>query len=255
MAAPVTDMVPVLLLVVLVCTMVVAVSMVLFVIHRVEIERSSTRGYQPLFKPSVTDSSAFRASALKRANCWLAIRHSNPESVEKALGLHNSRPCSWAEGWLGSGDGKLFVSPPVSGWVLVIGEAIPTPANDVDVCFRFLVDLSRKLGQVQFFQFDGIFNHHAWVRANGGRVIRAYAWAGETLWNQGAATPAEIALKMKSRADESADAAALSFDPHVYVDADKVHLLAAHWSVDPENVDERLMSREPGIVGESSAGF
>ena len=73
---------------------------------------------------------------------------------------------------------------------------MPDPAVDVDACFRFVVDLSRKLGQVQFFSASRILHHHAWVRVEGGRVVRAYAWAGETLWSQGLRTPAEKELGM-----------------------------------------------------------
>ncbi len=117
--------------------------------------------------------------------------------MQSALALHNPKPCLWSEGLSGDGEQKLFVSPPVSGWILVIGPALPDPSDDVDVCFRFLLELSRKVGQVQFFNANSMLNEHAWVRADAGRIVRGYAWAGKTLWNQGAATQAERDLGMK----------------------------------------------------------
>ena len=134
---------------------------------------------------------------VKRMNAWLAVRGVSVKAVQAALALQDAKPCSWAEGLAESHDQSLFVAPPVRGWILVIGPALPDPADDVDVCFRFLSDLSRKVGQIQFFQVNGVVNHHAWVRAEAGKIVRAYAWAGKTLWNQGPLTPAENILEMR----------------------------------------------------------
>ena len=51
--------------------------------------------------------------------------------------------------------------------------------------------LSRKLGHVQFFSANRVLNHHSWALLDQGEVFRAYAWAGETLGNQGPLTAAE----------------------------------------------------------------
>src|SRR5438128_6883782 len=104
-----------------------------------------------------------RPSYLRRPASWLAIKSRNLLAVQSALGLHNPKPCSWSEGL--AGEQKLFIAPPVNGWILVIGSGLPDPSEDVDACFRFVVDLSRKLGQVQFFSASRILHHHAWVRA------------------------------------------------------------------------------------------
>src|SRR5436190_524457 len=123
-------------------------------------------------------SSAPTYTFVRRPSLWLAVRSRNTHSVQMALGLNNAQPCTWLEGL--SGDERLFIAPPVKGWVLVIGCSLPDPADDVDVCFRFLTNLSHKLGQVQFFHADRVLGHHAWVRLDNGRVTRAYAWAGKT---------------------------------------------------------------------------
>ena len=117
-------------------------------------------------------------SLLRRPTTWLAVRSRNVHAVQVALGLNNVQPCTWLEGL--SGDEKLFVAPPVKGWVLIIGSGLPDPADDVDVCFRFLTSLSQKLGHVQFFKANRVLGHHAWVRVENGQVMRGYAWAGKT---------------------------------------------------------------------------
>jgi hypothetical protein len=201
---------------------------------------------------------SFRHSTLKRPNCWLAIKSKNLLTVQYALSLHNPKPCSWAEGLSGDGEQKLFVSPPVSGWIMVIGSALPEPSDDVDACFRFLMDLSRKLGHVQFFSSNTMLNYHAWAQVEGGHVLRAYAWTGKTLWNQGKVTQAETDLGLKCYDYmETPDISpfGLSSAEASATNADKVHFLAARWSIDPEDIDERFIEQEWGIVGEPSKHF
>jgi hypothetical protein len=192
----------------------------------------------------------------RRANAWLAVRGVSVKAVQSALALQDAKPCSWAEGLAEGHEQSLFVAPPVRGWILVIGPALPDPADDVDMCFRFLSDLSRKLGQIQFFQVNGVVNHHAWVRAETGRIVRAYAWAGKTLWNQGPLTPAENALEMRCYDyGESPDAPLIEAGEPRRNNGDKVHLLAARWSLDPDEVGLNGVGQERGIIGETSGLF
>ncbi len=200
--------------------------------------------------------SDFCPSLLKRCNCWLAVNGQPLAVVQKALALHNPQPCSWADGVSVRGSQKLFISPPVSGWILVIGPALPEPGDDVDACYRFLMDLSRKLGHVQYFSANTLLNHHAWVQLDFGHVVRGYAWAGQTLWNQGLPTRAEAELRIRcldyAEAGEPASFGASDIAAH---NTDQVHLLAARWSLDPEAIDERRVGHEWGIVGNPSRKF
>ena len=132
---------------------------------------------------------------------WLAIRSRDLLAVQAALSLHNARPCSWLEGFANAD--RLFIAPPVKGWILVTGAGLPEPGHDVDACFRFVLDLSRKLGEVQFFNANRAFHNHAWVRAHNGRILRAYAWAGTTLWQQGPMTRSEMEWRLNAAPTES----------------------------------------------------
>lgn len=187
-------------------------------------------------------------ASLRRPNTWLAVRSRNVHAVQVALGLHNVQPCTWLEGL--AGDERLFIAPPVKGWVLIIGSGLPDPADDVDVCFRFLTGLSHKLGHVQFFKANRALGHHAWVRVDNGKVVRGYAWAGRTLWNQGSPTRAELDFGLKcfpyfESADETFEQSDIAT-----ANVEKVSLLAGRWSLDPGSVDENLFEHVYGIAGE-----
>lgn len=184
----------------------------------------------------------------RRPSRWLAIRTRDMHAVQLALGLNNPRPCSWTEGLFASQ--KLFIAPPVHGWTFVFGAGLPIPDEDVDVFYRFLRELSRKLGHVQFFQADSILQHHTWAQLESGRVIRAYAWAGTTLWNQGVKTKAEIALGMNCfNYGETAGGDDWSVADHLIANVEKVPLLAQRWSFDPAEIDGRMLAQQQGIVG------
>jgi hypothetical protein len=215
--------------------------------------RRATAGQSPVRDEEATPAAGAgcpyeHSCVFRRPGCWLAVRSRNLLAVQSALGLQHAKPCSWTDALVS--EQKLFISPPVKGWILVLGSDLPDPGADIDQCFRFVVTLSRRLGQVQFFSASRILNHHAWVKADGGRILRAYAWAGTTLWQQGECTPAEADLGLKCFGyTESPDR---RFDqPDVLaVNTDKVPQLAARWSVDPGQLDEPCLQAEPGIAGE-----
>jgi hypothetical protein len=181
--------------------------------------------------------------------CWLAIRSHNPTAVKSALGLHHAQPCGWFEGLARVNEQMLFISPPCEGWVLVFGAGLPDAATDVDVCFRFLLDLSRKLGQVQFFAAHPAVGHHAWALLDRGQVVRAYAWAEETLWNQGPRTSAERELGIRCF-EYGGDGGQAGSRETARANCEKVPALAARWSLDPKAVDVRNLRQKTGIAGE-----
>jgi hypothetical protein len=184
-----------------------------------------------------------------RPPAWLAVRSRNLHAVQSALALNNPKPCTWIEGI--TREQKLFIAPPLNGWILIVGQGLPDPAEDVDACFRFLHGLSRKLGHVQFFTANRVLGHHAWARFEAGRVTRAYTWAGKTLWNQGIKTRAELELGLKCfHYLELPDRPAYGQPDVIAMNTEKVPLLAARWSLDPATIDERLFEHAHGVAGE-----
>jgi len=72
-----------------------------------------------------------------------------------------------------------------------MGSGLPDPNDDVDACFRFVLDLSRKLGQSNCFSVSRALRHHAWVRAEGEEWLRPMPGQVARCWQQGSRTPAE----------------------------------------------------------------
>jgi hypothetical protein len=205
------------------------------------------RGKAKIAAPVPSPTVLFQHAAPLRPTTWLAIRAATPTAVQNALGLNRSTPCSWTEGM--SGEHEFFISQRIHGWVIVTGAGLPSPDDDVDACFLFLIAMSRKLGHVQFFHAENFSHHHAWARLDDGYVTRAYAWAGETVWNQGAKTAAEIEFKMKCLPYGEE----LFSEKVVELNCDKVPLLATRWSLDPARV--RMLKKMDGIAGQSSQVF
>ena len=190
-----------------------------------------------------------RPFPFEQPNRWLAVKASQSSIVQAALNLHGPTPCSWEEGLAEAREDKVFISPPVSGWVLVVGPGLPEPAEDIDGCYHFLASLSRKLGHLQYYSVNRALNYHCWALLEKGQVFRAYAWASETLWNQGPLTLAEKELQMLCLPycgeQDFALREALS------INAERVNQLAARWSVDPASIAP-AMWRGQGIVGQFS---
>lgn len=203
---------------------------------------------------SLADSSDVAAPFLfDRPARWMAIKCSNLQKVQNALGLNNPTPCPLSEGFARLNDQKLFISPPVKGWILVVGNSLPDVSEDVDKLFRFLMRIANELGSVQYFSANRVLNHHAWVRIENNRVYRAYAWAGETVWNQGQRTAAEKDLELKcyEYCDSPLPYPFTARDSHV-ANTEKVIQLAARWSIDPIAVNNQNLRASLGIAGDLS---
>jgi hypothetical protein len=194
-------------------------------------------------------ASKYRPSIFDPACRWVVIRSRSLSSVQIALGLHNPVRCPPGEGLSKLTSHSLFVSPPLHGWILVIGQGLPEPSDDVDACFHFVRKLSRAFGHVQFFNVNRALNHHAWVRADHGHIRRAYVWAGETLWNQGELTAAERDLKVQCYGYGEGPSP-LDQGNNPVSSADKLMFLAARWGLDPARLDEHLIHAEFAVVGE-----
>jgi hypothetical protein len=239
---------PILLLLLVSIALSIGISIIALVVRRSRGVKLSVKAEPDSFCPLE------RTCTLRRPGCWLAVKGNTLFSVQSALGLNNPKPCSWIQGL--AGDEKLFIAPPVEGWILVFGSGLPDPIEDIDACYRFVLDLSRKLGHVQFFSLSRVLHHHAWIKADTGKVLRAYVWAGQTLWQQGRRTPAEKELDLKCfDYAEAVERTSFSCPDAVYSNVDKVPQLAARWSLDPGHIDERFLEAAPGIAGEPSRRY
>jgi len=192
-------------------------------------------------------STPFHSAAFEQPARWLAVKGVNTSVVQAAFNLHRPTSCSWEEGLAEAREDKLFISPPLAGWVLVVGSGLPEPAEDPDRCYHFLTALSRKLGHVQFFSVSRVVHYHCWALLDRGRVFRAYAWGGETLWNQGPLTAAEKDLDMLCL-EYASEQNPFTLREALSANSEKVNQLAARWSIDPGAIPPEMW-RGRGIVG------
>jgi hypothetical protein len=197
-----------------------------------------------------TQAAYWRLPSFDQPPRWLAVKSGNPATVQAALNLAHPTPCSLEEGLAEAHHDKLFISAPIGGWIVVLGSGLPDPAEDVDRCFRFLTQISRKLGQAQFFSCSRVLNYHSWALADKGKVYRGYAWAGETIWNQGPITSAERELDL-SCFDYGSEVNAFTAREALAANCEKVCLLASRWGVDPSLLGSEAW-RGDGIVGDWS---
>ncbi|MBL9173203.1 MAG: hypothetical protein JNL10_06710 [Verrucomicrobiales bacterium] len=176
---------------------------------------------------------------------WMAIRSANTPLVREVLGVADEVAVPWSESLSRAAEDFLFVSGPVDGWTLVVGGRIPDPAQDVDAVYRWLNRLSRELGEVHFYSADRVLHFHSWVRMDDGRVTRAYAWAGETQWNEGRPTLEERLLGFRCRAYcEAVEPVAFGEVAPEVRNTERVVLLARRWSLDPVVASRRLVQKE-----------
>ncbi len=240
-AVPRHDGLVAVLLIAMVVAVFVSVGVLRCVIRR-ELARRAAR--------TTPEAPGFSASVFDAPTRWLAVRSQSPRAVQEALGVQHARACSWSDALGTPFEPRLFIAPPVNGWVIVMGCDLPDPADDIDECFKFLTALSTRLGEVQFYSRNRAVSHHGWARLSHGKVLRAYAWAGETLWNQGGVTETERELKLRCLAYmQSSNVLGLAERELLALNTERVVRLAASWSIDPTAVGGATLESK-GIAGD-----
>ena len=81
---------------------------------------------------SLTEGRKFKPSMFEIPSRWVAIKSTNLQIVQSALCMHNPAPCSWEDGLARAHRQKLFIAPPIGGWISVeMKETTPDqPAAD-----------------------------------------------------------------------------------------------------------------------------
>jgi len=249
MPGPSDDMVACLLLLLLAAVIVLGAVCFLLVIHFVgqrRREHSSETHEEQAADPSLFWQTGGMLLVPAR---WMAVRATTVREVRNALALSNTTPCRIEDGLAGNHQQALFLAPPINGWVLITGPGVPDPADDVDEVFHLLRALSIKLGAAQFFSFNRALGHHAWAWARGGGIVRAFAWAGHTVWNEGELTPPEVQFRLCCPGYQDAAPRSIRAREAILTNLDKVPLLAARWSVDPVSVHQQ-QPNAMGVAGE-----
>lgn len=163
---------------------------------------------------------------------WLCIKGATPEQVISALGLNNAVPANWASG-LTESRNKVFVSPVVKGYVLVIGYETFGVMPSVDMELEALGNIAKNFKEVQCFANHSVVEFYTWAKFVNGGLVRGYGWAGDQ-WdvylNKGGMTPEEKELDFDHfvQGDEEVWEEGIDLP-----DMESVIDIAAAWGVDP----------------------
>jgi hypothetical protein len=198
---------------------------------------------------------------------WIAVRSKQTRSVVAALGLEQPEAANWRAGFRAlrddvDGQSQVYVSPPIAGWTLVAGVALPAPVGQrfKDKCTPLLSSLGKEFIEVQYFQGDSSIEFYAWARLLNGKLVRAFAIGDEgIIWNRGKVTKDERALGLKlfelRGIDGGAAATAMAGDLFSYPTEEHVQKLASRWSLDPTQLDDAEPSISTGYLGRAPAAW
>lgn len=162
---------------------------------------------------------------------WLCIKDTTPEQVILLLGLKNSVPANWASGMAQLGD-KVFVSPVVRGYVLVIGYDTFGYLSDAETEINSLAEYAKYFSEMQCFATHRVVDFHCWAKFVYGELTRGYGWlgeSGEVYLNRGNITPEEQQLGFDRFIQTDED----DWESVEFPDEESVIDIAAAWGVDP----------------------
>jgi hypothetical protein len=159
---------------------------------------------------------------------WFAVRSRDPGAIARALGLSEMVATNWTSGLAvatarpgsvpAEAEAAVFISPPVDGWVFVVGSSLPYPdhkasrtESEAETDRRFdhlFTALAARFPEVQFFGSYRVVGFSAWARARQARIERIFSFAdGEVLANMGVQSIEEQALKFPDLTGLSVEAA------------------------------------------------
>ncbi len=174
---------------------------------------------------------------------WFVVDTTDASAVVSAVGLKNVRPATWdIDPYHECG---VFVSPSVLGWTFVLGLYVEPQFPEF---LPLLEDLSRRLGEVQYYITSRIVGLDAWAKAIDGRIVRAYGWSVERglLHDLGERTPEEEELGFSRFVDRhTVDG---DWEGVELPGEEDVMHLAGKWSINPQEL-EAYDSEGPGFLG------
>lgn len=188
---------------------------------------------------------------------WFAIPSDNPTAVAAAIELQSARPVNWRYGVRHAyeyDEHQIFVSPPVSGWILVVGTPVVWEADDHAI--TRMVELSHPFGETQLFGSVRTSDSYLWARARNGKLLRLFYEGDGNRRVEGEPTEAEKAFQFfDPSSPESEQPGYWERNDLRYVDETCVLEIAGKWSVDPSRLDQMNLAPALGLLGSPSASY
>ena len=167
---------------------------------------------------------------------WYAVKNETPHSVIEKLKLNVLSQANWESGVPMAHEtsitsplsNKIFVSPCLDGYVLIIGIYPLTHGdNEIVKSHASLFD------ELQFFASHRVVDYYCWAKYQSHNLVRAYAYEGdinEVSWNEGAITAEELALGFDRFPKKEAELG----EDVVFPNEEDVLYIAKAWGIDPK---------------------
>lgn len=183
---------------------------------------------------------------------WFAVKTDDKHKVAELMQLKNIEVCNWQVGIQQAYGGNVFIAPVIDAWTLACSSDLPAGDSEASVkeVKNLLETLSRTFDEAQFFCTHRVVEFHCWMKAKAGVVERVYSFLGESGRNiviEGEATDFEKTVNLVNTfSEEAQDESYFEREDLFWPDESFVMQVAANWSVDPSNLEERT-DLEPGL--------
>ncbi len=159
---------------------------------------------------------------------WLCIKDTTPEQVIEKLGLKNAVPANWQSG-LAPCENRMFVSPVVKGYVIVVGYNVFQGVNGEQELLNLYHSIAQNFKEVQCFANHRVVSFYVWAKFSLGRLIRCYGWCDGIYINKCTLTAEELNLGFDKLVQSNED----DWEDNNIPDEENVIQIAAAWGVDP----------------------
>jgi hypothetical protein len=160
---------------------------------------------------------------------WIVVSTDKPEAIVTYFPRLQFSRSTWKMGQ----SGRIFISPPVQGWVFIQGDIPGTDSADTTAIEELLTVLSREFGFAAYFGSHRVVDYYAWVQAREGTIVRAFSTDGfEVTMEDGEKQGIERSFVYPHEAAFIDDSFQQDFP-----DEEMVLTIAGDWSLDPRTLD------------------
>ena len=181
---------------------------------------------------------------------WYAVKNETPHSVIEKFKLNILCWANWKSGVpvayetsiTSPVNKKIFVSPCLDGYVLIIGIHPLTHGNDEIVKSHALL-----FDELQFFASHRVVDYYCWAKFQNHNLVRAYAYVGdvnEISWNEGTITAEELVLGFDRFPATETE---LGEEDVVFPNEEDVLYIAKAWGIDPK-FENRSYEKSTGYL-------
>jgi len=190
---------------------------------------------------------------------WIAVKTNDKAKIAEILEIKNGKPCNWKYGIEQAYQDKVFITPQVGQWTLIVGWGLTSFSFKSELeevrSFTGKIDkLSKEFGEAQFFVTHRVSDYQLWAKSISGKTTRLYCFLGEKGENIAIeGEPTEIEKKFKlvnTFSKEAKDENYLERTDILSPDEEFVMKIAANWSIDPTTLNQRKdIAKDLGILG------